>query len=62
MNLNSKASMKVFKAFMKPFEAPKRSVKIKISVNFFALPGIETGRVKTTQRSNYSKLVEQRSH
>ena len=54
--------MKVFKAFMKPFEAPKRSVKIKISVNFFALPGIETGRVKTTQRSNYSKLVEQRSH
>ena len=27
--------MKAFKAFIKPFEAPKRSVKIKIQVNFY---------------------------
>ena len=27
--------MKVFKAFIKPFEAPKRSVKIKIQLNFY---------------------------
>ena len=26
--------MKALKAFIKPFEAPQRSVKIKISVNF----------------------------
>ena len=28
--------MKAFKAFIKPFEAPQRSVKIKIYVNFFS--------------------------
>ena len=26
--------MKAFKAFIKPFEAPQRSVKMKIKVNF----------------------------
>ena len=30
-------------AFIKYFEAPQRDVKIKIQVNFFSLPGIETG-------------------
>ena len=30
----SKSFMKLFKAFIKPFEAPQRKVKIKISVNF----------------------------
>ena len=37
--------MKVFKAFIKPFEAPQRSVKIKLQVIFFSSSGIETGRV-----------------
>ena len=32
----SKGFMKVFRAFIKPFEAPHRSVKIKIWVNFFS--------------------------
>ena len=27
--------MKALKAFIKPFEAPQRSVKIKIQVNFY---------------------------
>ena len=34
------------KAFIKPFEAPQRSVKIKILLNFFTLSGIVTFRVK----------------
>ena len=28
--------MKAFKAFIKPFESTQRSVKIKISINFFS--------------------------
>ena len=40
--------MKVFKAFIKSFEAPKtKSVKIKISLNFFPSSGIGMGRVKS---------------
>ena len=27
--------MKAFKAFIKPFEAPQKSVKIKMEVNFY---------------------------
>ena len=38
--------MKALKAFIKPFEAPQRSVKIKIELNFFTLSGIGTLRVK----------------
>ena len=38
--------MKAFKAFIKPFEAPQRSVKIKIYLNFLSSSGIGTGRVK----------------
>ena len=38
--------MKFLKAFIKPFEAPQRSEKIKIKVNFLSLCGIGTGRVK----------------
>ena len=41
-----KGFMKAFKAFIKPFEAPQSSVKIKIDVNFFFLSGIGTLRVK----------------
>ena len=37
--------MKAFNAYIKPFEAPQRSVKIKIQVNFFFLSGIRTLRV-----------------
>ena len=33
------------KAFINPFEAPQRSVKIKIQVDFFSLSGIGTGSV-----------------
>ena len=39
--------MKALKAFIKPFEVPQRSVKIRIYVNFFFLFGIGTLRVKT---------------
>ena len=31
----SKCFMKVFKVFIKPFEAPQRGVKIKICINFY---------------------------
>ena len=41
-----KGFMKAFKVFIKSFEAPQRSVKIKIQVNFFSSSGIGTGRVK----------------
>ena len=34
------------KVFIKPFEAPQRSVKIKIYVNFFSSSRIGAGRVK----------------
>ena len=37
--------MKAFKAFTKHFEAPQRSVKIKIYVNFFSSFGIGVERV-----------------
>ena len=39
--------MKAFKAFIKPFEVPQRSVKIKILLNFFSSSNIETGRSNT---------------
>ena len=41
----SKSFLKAFKALIKPFEAPQRSVKIKISLKFFSSSGIGTGRV-----------------
>ena len=37
--------MNTLKAFIKAFEAPQRSVKITIYVNFFSPSGIGTGRV-----------------
>ena len=39
--------MKALKAFIKPIEAPQRSVKIKIQLIFSSLSGIGTGRVNT---------------
>ena len=37
--------MKAFKDFIKPFDAPQRSAKIKIVVSFLPSFGIVTGRV-----------------
>ena len=42
----SKGFMKAFKVFIKAFEAPQKSVKIKIQVNFLASSGIGKGKVK----------------
>ena len=41
-----KSFMKAFKAFIKPFEAPQRNVKIKNSLNFFSSSRIGTWKVK----------------
>ena len=41
--------MKALKVFIKHFETPQRSVKIKIQLNFFSLSEIGTGRVKIDQ-------------
>ena len=42
-----------FKAFIKPFEIPQRSVKIKFKLIFFMRPGIGKDRVKA---ENLQKL------
>ena len=39
--------MTAFKEFLKAFEAPPRSVKIKIQVNFLSSSGVGTEKVKT---------------
>ena len=52
----SKGFMKTLKAFIKLSEAPERSVKIKISVNFFFLSGIRTLKVKASIK-NLKKIV-----
>ena len=55
----SKGSMKPFKAFIKPSEAPQRSLKIKIWVNFFSSSEIRTERANnkpTEQRKSLNKL------
>ena len=44
-----------FKAFIKLFKAPQRSVKIKMQVIFFSSSVIGTGRVENT---DYTKLVK----
>ena len=38
--------MKAFKVFIKPSEAPQRSVEIKVLVNFLCSFKIGTGKVK----------------
>ena len=40
--------MKVFKAFIKPFEVTQRSVKIKTYVNFVSASGIGTERINNS--------------
>ena len=37
--------MKAFKDFKKPFETPQRGVEIKISLDFFSMSRIGTGKV-----------------
>ena len=44
--------MKAFKAFIRPFEEPQRSAKIKIQLNFFSSSGVGMGRVKDTMMIN----------
>ena len=49
----SKGFMKALKAFIKPFEPPQRSVKIKISLNFYYNTEMHgTGRVNPISDSN----------
>ena len=51
--------MEALKAFIKPYEAPQRIVKIKIWVNFFSLSGIVAGKVKIFKLCEiYSKLIK----
>ena len=45
--------MKAFRAFIKPFEAPQRSMKIKICINSLSLSSIEMGRVKIVNLYTY---------
>ena len=45
------------KGLHKPFEPPQRSVKTKISVNFFSSPGIGTGRVKCSPVFQYEMIA-----
>ena len=45
----SKGFMKAFKAFIKPFEASQRSVKIKILRNFFSSSGTNEGLIDRRQ-------------
>ena len=45
--------MKAFREFTKPFEAPQRSVKIRIYIIFLSSSGIWTGRVKGELRTNF---------
>ena len=49
--------MKIFKVFVKPFEAPQRIVKINNQVNFFYLSGIRTGRVNFVATKGNSVTV-----
>ena len=49
--------MKALKVFIKPFEAPQRSVKIKIELNFFSSSGIGTGRVMIYVEGNEGRFT-----
>ena len=49
--------MKAIKTYIKPFEAPQRSVKMKIKLNYFFSFGIGTGKIKYELRSFFAKAV-----
>ena len=51
-----------FKSFIKPFEAPRRSVKIKIKIKFLSSSGIGVGRVNfETSRAKQMCYVQSSS-
>ena len=54
--------MKAFKAFINPFEAPQRNVKIRIQLDFFSSSGIGTGRVKVFVNVHNSKTRLEVNH
>ena len=56
--------MKAVKALTKTFEAPRRSVKIKILSNFFSLSGIEAGRVNKSSKKKqiYNEIMSVKVH
>ena len=45
-----------FKAFIKLFETPQRSARIKIYLKFFSSSGIGTGRVKTIEAIKVTQM------
>ena len=49
--------MKAFKAFIKPFEAPQRSIKIKIQLKFFSSPETIVKRDKLLLTTNAFSLI-----
>ena len=54
--------MKAFKAFIKPFEAPQRSVEMKNQLNFFSSSGTGARRVNIPTylnqlKTSYCKFV-----
>ena len=49
--------MKAFKVFIKPFEAPQRSVKINIQVDFLSLSGIGRERLRYQNYIKYIKIT-----
>ena len=51
--------MKAFKAFIKPFEAPQKSLEIKILVNFLYSPRIRTGRINTASSLYSLRMTHQ---
>ena len=53
--------MKAFKAFVKPFEAPQKSVKIRNSRQFLSSSGIGTGRVKIQKQPFQAKFAANKS-
>ena len=57
----SKGIMNAFKAFIKLFEAPQRSAKIKIQLNFFTLSGIGTLRANIHNFACFYKIVSKLS-
>ena len=54
--------MKAFNAFMKPFEAPQRSVKVKISFDFSLCPVLGREGLRLFKRYNLTFRVMQDTH
>ena len=50
-----KGFMKALKAFIKPFETPQRSVKIKTQLNFFSSSGVKGQQKLFKKKVSYKK-------